>query len=98
MGDIATPDDDLLLKNFFAEVSEVERENEVRRSLSLSSSFHFFHLIIVLIFVVYFGSNFLQHMLLIMKVRVSLDFSLSGFLLVWLKYTHPGLFPSNGTR
>ncbi|KAF7154744.1 hypothetical protein RHSIM_Rhsim01G0200800 [Rhododendron simsii] len=38
MGDIATPDDDLLLKNFFAEVSEVERENEVRRSLSLSLS------------------------------------------------------------
>ncbi|KAG5566468.1 hypothetical protein RHGRI_002138 [Rhododendron griersonianum] len=34
MGDVATPDDDLLLKNFFAEVSEVERENEVHRILS----------------------------------------------------------------
>ena len=31
-------DDDLLLKNFFAEVSEVERDNEVIRSLSLSLS------------------------------------------------------------
>lgn len=30
--------DDLLLKNFFAEVSEVERDNEVARSLSLSLS------------------------------------------------------------
>jgi DnaJ family protein C protein 8 len=34
MGDISAPDDDLILKNFFAEVSEVERENEVRRILS----------------------------------------------------------------
>ena len=38
MGDASssTTDDDLLLKNFFAEVSEVERDNEVHRfSLSL---------------------------------------------------------------
>ncbi|THG10186.1 hypothetical protein TEA_013879 [Camellia sinensis var. sinensis] len=34
MGESATIDDDLLLKNFFAEVSEVERENEVHRILS----------------------------------------------------------------
>jgi DnaJ family protein C protein 8 len=27
--------DDMLLKSFFAEVSEVERDNEVTRSLSL---------------------------------------------------------------
>lgn len=31
-----TVDDDLLLKNFFAEVSEVERDNEVLRYLPLS--------------------------------------------------------------
>lgn len=38
----ATTDDDLLLKNFFAEVSEVERENEVLRfSLSFQSLFYF---------------------------------------------------------
>lgn len=30
--------DDLLLKNFFAEVSEVERDNEVLRYLSFSLS------------------------------------------------------------
>uniref|UniRef100_A0A7N0U8H1 J domain-containing protein n=1 Tax=Kalanchoe fedtschenkoi TaxID=63787 RepID=A0A7N0U8H1_KALFE len=34
MGDATTVDDDLLLKNFFAEVSEVERDNEVLRILS----------------------------------------------------------------
>ncbi|KAL6966760.1 hypothetical protein U1Q18_032553 [Sarracenia purpurea var. burkii] len=34
MGEITTADDDLLLKNFFAEVSEVERDNEVVRILS----------------------------------------------------------------
>ena len=38
----ASTDDDLLLKNFFAEVSEVERDNEVNRfSLSLSLSLRF---------------------------------------------------------
>ena len=38
MGDTnhaSTVDDDLLLKNFFAEVSEVERDNEVLRCFSL---------------------------------------------------------------
>lgn len=42
MGDInqaATVNDDLLLKNFFAEVSEVERDNEVLRYFSSSLSF-----------------------------------------------------------
>lgn len=42
MGDInhaATVNDDLLLKNFFAEVSEVERDNEVLRYFSPSLSF-----------------------------------------------------------
>uniref|UniRef100_A0A7N1A1Z7 J domain-containing protein n=1 Tax=Kalanchoe fedtschenkoi TaxID=63787 RepID=A0A7N1A1Z7_KALFE len=34
MGEVTTLDDDLLLKNFFAEVSEVERDNEVLRILS----------------------------------------------------------------
>jgi DnaJ family protein C protein 8 len=36
MGDASssTTDDDLLLKNFFAEVSEVERDNEVHRILA----------------------------------------------------------------
>lgn len=37
MGEAST-DDDLLLKNFFAEVSEVERDNEVLRFFSLSLS------------------------------------------------------------
>lgn len=31
----SSAEDDLLLKNFFAEVSEVERDNQVIRSLSL---------------------------------------------------------------
>lgn len=34
----STAEEDLLLKSFFAEVSEVERDNEVARSLSLSLS------------------------------------------------------------
>lgn len=39
MGEAST-DDDLLLKNFFAEVSEVERDNEVLRFFSLSLSLY----------------------------------------------------------
>ncbi|KVH88242.1 DnaJ domain-containing protein [Cynara cardunculus var. scolymus] len=34
MGEASSVDDDLLLKNFYAEVSEVERDNEVARILS----------------------------------------------------------------
>jgi len=45
-------DDDLLLKNFFAEVSEVERDNEVNRfSLSLCDSLHFLAPILIFFFI-----------------------------------------------
>ena len=52
----ASTDDDLLLKNFFAEVSEVERDNEVNRfslslSLSLCDSLHFFAPILIFFFI-----------------------------------------------
>lgn len=44
MGEAST-DDDLLLKNFFAEVSEVERDNEVLRFFSLSLSLQLYMVI-----------------------------------------------------
>ena len=50
-------DDDLLLKNFFAEVSEVERDNEVNRfslSLSLCDSLHFFAPSLIFFFLFFF--------------------------------------------
>jgi DnaJ family protein C protein 8 len=50
-----TADDDLLLKNFFAEVSEVERDNEVLRfCLSLSLSMQNYDFVFVIWFW-YFG-------------------------------------------
>lgn len=50
MGDInhaATVSDDLLLKNFFAEVSEVERDNEVLRYFYVSLCLRMFRCLVV---------------------------------------------------